>query len=59
MAPHGPAFLVDCYFSSYNQGGITHTGHFREVSGTNITEVFCTVTVTNCIAFGGFFIELF
>jgi hypothetical protein len=59
LSSHSQPFLVDCYFSSYNQGGVTKSGHFREISGKNITEIFCTVTVTNCFGVGGFFIELF
>ncbi len=53
------SFAADCYISRYVSGGVTHDGHWYALSGQNISQVFCTVSVNGCEALGGFLVEFF
>lgn len=53
------SFAADCYISRYVSGGVELDGHWYALSGEDITEAFCTVSVNGCLARGGFLIELF
>ena len=53
------SFAADCFISRYRQSGIDHSGHWRAISGPNITELDVSMSVNGCEARGGCLIELF
>ena len=53
------SFAADCFISRYIQGGQEESGHWRAISGDNITEVWLRMNVNGCSALGGVLVELF